>query len=773
MATTSLRIEHADGTTSTLDAVDGEHTRSLKEQARAEVRVYREDWKGVESSIDKRNDKFFLVADGADEFGGRYDDSQSDGDTVSVRINSPEIDAADAEPTTNNLTYQNVSADTIATDAINGVSTLSIGTINTSPTGLSYSVSHGSRSKVLYDLREMTGIEFRYNPDFSVDVLDRLGADKTLTLGPAEGNIGDDFSKTVDVREEVTHVRVLGGQSGPDQITAEAVASSYSGGRPVWKRHPNKEIIDQSRAQQIADTLVAEYDGEPRSLEVQCTIFGEDLQLGDRVTVDYPEENINRKLKIVSLTTKITRRGYLLFCTLANQPLARETQGDTKRNDDIDTHNRGYGGFVDRDQTTSGWNAAGDGTPQTLEVVNWPDDIVQEKTVELTVLGRAWRSPIDPLAHSHSVTISDHSHSVDVNHPSHDHGVDETKFEHTHDVTVTHPSHEHTIDEADFQHDHNIPNLQVASGENTDNDGGSTSINSTSSSTSSTPYFSDQWNTLETLSTSNQTSAGADLYYTISAFPAAADPDTDTSLDMDLDIRAQWYTFYYPTSSGIHVDHFHRGIDTDNDGANDFYDRNTITGVIHLPRDVSANDVELQLYSTDHNVEVVSAAVLVEYDEHGHPIGGKTVAGDTSGIAQGGTTPTSSKKLGTTETATSAAASGGVVPTSEKALGTTTSETTSDGGGTTETTTDDVGAAAEVITTFDGNQYYPTYVEIAVDGTTIGTLSGDGTDDWQETIDLSGELSPGQNTITATPGGQRGEINLILASELFRRGKTT
>jgi hypothetical protein len=489
--------------------------------------------------------------------------------------------------------------------------------------------------------------------------------------------------------------------------------------------------------------------------------------------VDYPEENINRKLRVVSLTTKITRRGYLLLCTLSNRALTRESP-ETKRTDDIDTHNRGYGGFVDRDQTTSGWNAAGDGTPQTLEVVNWPDDVVQEKTVELTVLGRAWRSPIDPLAHSHSVTIPDHDHSVTVTHPSHDHGVDETNFEHTHDVTVTHPEHFHTIDETEFEHDHTIPNLQVASGENTENDGGSTTVTSTSTSSSATPYVSDQWETIESVTPSTQDTAGADLYFSIASYPAALDADTDQIGQMDIDIRASWYTFNYPNSSGIHIDHFHRGQDYDNDDTNEVWDYNTFSSVIRIPRNIDDTDsVDLEVYSANTNIEVASFAVLVEYDEHGHPIGGKTVTGDTSGIAQGGTTPTSSKTLGTTETATSAAASGGTVPTSETALGTTTSETTANGGGTTETTTDDVGASPEVITTFDGNSFYPTDVEIAVDGTVVTTIAGDGTQDWQETIDLSGQLTPGRNTITATPTGQRGEVNLILASELFRRGKTS
>jgi hypothetical protein len=667
MTDITLRIEHNGGGTSTLDGITGEYTRSLKDQARGEVRVYRDDWTAVQSSINERNDKFYLVVNGTDEFGGRYDDSESDGDTVSVRLNSPEIDAAEAKPTTNNKTYTSASADKIATDAVSAVNTLSIGTINTSPTGLSYSVSHGSQSKILYDLREMTGIEFRYNSNFSVDVLDRIGSNKAVTLGPGQRNIGEDFRKTKDIREEVTHVRVLGGQSGPNQVTAESTAANYAGGRPVWRRYPKKEIIDQSRAQAIADSLIAEYNNEPQSIEVECTVFDEDLALGDRVSVDYPAENINRELRLVSLTTEITRRGYILLCTLSSRSLTRERR-ETKRNDDIDTHNRGHGGFVDRDQTTSGWNAAGDGTPQTLEIMNWPDDIVTENTVELSVLGRAWRSPVSSAGH-----------------------------------------------------DHPIPELQIKSGENTDSDGGGSTVSSTTVSGVSTSLPASTWTTVASPSSSSTSTSGADFIsgFTLT-YNGSKSPSSFKDVTVNTDVRVVDSfagSVAYPDSNGVSQDIIFTSYDDSGNGTYDSYHTNSYNQTIHISEDTSFfPGWELQV-KPDDDLFAVGGAKFVEYGEHGHLIGGRTIASDT--------------------------------------------------------TDSEISFSPGVIDTFSGTQYYPTDVEIAINGATIATVAGDSTQEWQDTIDISGQLTAGQNTITATPTGDRGEVNLILASELFRRGDTT
>jgi len=61
---------------------------------------------------------------------------------------------------------------------------------------------------------------------------------------------------------------------------------------------------------------------------------------------------------------------------------------------------------------------------------------------------------------------------------------------------------------------------------------------------------------------------------------------------------------------------------------------------------------------------------------------------------------------------------------------------------------------------------------VSVNGSPVTTLSGNATGEFQTTVDLSGELEPGQNTISATPTGQRGSLNLTLSTELFRRGRT-
>jgi hypothetical protein len=634
----TLRIEQSNSTFRP-DGIEAEFTRSFKEQARGEVRVYREDWNNIVGSIDERNDKFFIEVDGTDEFGGRFDDAETNGATVSVRLNSPEIDAAQAEPTDDNVTFNNRFANFIAARAIGGVPTLSTGIVNSTKGRVSYSVSHGSLSKILYDLREMTGAEFRYNADFTVDFTDRLGSTTTPTIGPGEGNLGTGFDKTVDQRENVTHVRVLGGQSGPDQVTAEAVSSNYSGGRKVWRRYENKEIIDPTRAQDVADELIADYENDPRSVEVRCRIYDSQYQLGDTVTVDYPEENINQDLRIVSLTKEITRRGFIILATLSNRGIARENVGETKRNDDIQTHNRGHGGFVDRDQVTSGWNAAGDGTPQTLEVFNWPDDIVEEKTVTLGVQGRAWRSPVDPLSHEHSVSISDTStDNSDLNNVE-DSGTD----------LSTEP-------------------LSAGSG----------------------------WTTVDTFTLNSSPPISA-----LHAHIGLQDPSDDYSA-IDARLFDQTAQEYYPllsnapTNSGV----------LQNIGEYIF-----VTAVV--PSDVSGHTFEWQLETNFGNSSITYTSWFQTIGKHTHDVSDTTTTGTK------------------------------------------------------------VGLNPEVITTFNGNSYYPTDVEIKVNGTTITTAAGNNSQKWQETVDLSGELSPGQNTIAATPTGQRGSVNLTLASELFRRGEVS
>lgn len=645
--TNELRIEHAGGTTSRLDAERHvEWTRDLDEQGRARAVVKKEDWANVESTLDEQNDKLYIDIDGTTEFGGRFEDVETTVSNATVLLSSPETDAADAEPTGGNLVYLNVNDSTIVSDQLSNVGTLSAGTVNTVEASVSYTASYGSRSKVVRDMREVSGAEIRYNSDWTLDYVSQLGSDLSgsVTIGPAEQNIGEDFDKTIDVREQVTHVLALGAQQGPNQIQATATASSYSASdRQIWRRYENKEAIQQSRLQDIADTLVAEYDGSVRALEVETVVYDEDLSIGDTVTVDYPAEGINSEtLRVVTLTTAYSPKGGRhQVVTLSNRTLTRPQNIDAKRGDDLQRFNRGHEGFLDRNTQTSGWNPAGDGIEQELVVPNWPDDIESELTVDLIVQGRAWRSPV-------------------------------TATGHTHDVSVTHPSHSHDV-----------------------------------STTSSSTAGQRQSNTLTTgFSGLSTVTASEDI-------PPKAEnrglfisvdcnPDTESVTRLEIRDTTEGQQLYDVSISGSHSRYiFKAAIDSE-----------------HVNRIGNTIQVTMTLSKSDSGTLDVAT---VGEDQHSHSVS------DTSTTA-----------LGTTETATS------------------------------DSKTD---FSPQIIDTFDGNSYYPSDVEIRVNGTLVTTVPGNNNAEWQETVDLTGQLTAGQNRITALPTSTRGEVNVTFSTELFRRGK--
>ena len=87
-------------------------------------------------------------------------------------------------------------------------------------------------------------------------------------------------------------------------------------------------------------------------------------------------------------------------------------------------------------------------------------------------------------------------------------------------------------------------------------------------------------------------------------------------------------------------------------------------------------------------------------------------------------------------------------------------------------------AAGNVLTTepaivdsFNGVQQFPSTVLIYNNNSLLGTINGDPDGRWSDTITIhEHQMSEGENLIQAYPQNSRGEINLSLQSELFRRG---
>lgn len=633
----------------------------LGEMTHGEVVLHRDAWRDVDDVLDRRNDRVAVddLRDGSTFLAGRFDyDERGDG-MVTVAIEGYELDAKDAEPTADNVVYQNYDDSQIVTDLLTQVPTLEPGTIETIATNLSMSFSHAEPSKALRDVCPPTGGELRYNDDRTVDYVDRIGSDKPeIVLSPDEQTVIEDPEITEDARENVTHIRGFGALSGPDQITAEAVANSYDGGRPIWREYENKDVKEESRLQRIIDQQVEEYDGEPRHIEIDVTTVGLDIELGDRVTVELPEENIDRMLRVIKRRELLTGVGATLSLVLSNRLLTGGEDSQEARKD-LQRFNRGYQGFVDRSQITSGWNPAGDGTPQELVVVNWPDDIVEEKDVTLAVQGRSWRSPVD---------FSEHFHEVVLETDDHDHLVD---------VLTTSGASASDSDNID-------PIAQGTSGVD-----GSFS-------------FSDDF-TVPSLDGDTRTCI---LFIDFSISTADADL-TAFAGGVEIDISSGFDTIYSESAQTSLLNSVPK-----------------TWMVVYTGDDIQGDTVDIEFEgSTNYEANIRYDISSVALGDHDHLI---DILEDTA-----------------------------------------------DGGGQTlfETTDPENAAIPEIITEFDGSQYYPSDVTIEVNGTEVETIAGDDSSDWTETIDLEGELNPGLNTISATPG-TRGELNLSLASELFRRGRS-
>lgn len=635
----TLRVEGTDGQTKvSVPAKTAERSDELLgSMTNGEVVLNRAAWDDVDTELDRRNDR--LVVDdprtGNNEFfAGRFDaDSRGNG-TVTVGIEGYELDARDAEPTGSNLVYQNVDDSQIVADLLALVPTLEAGTIETLATNLSMSFSHAEPSKALRDICDATGGELRYNDDRTVDYVDRLGTDKSeIVLSPDDQTVIGGPEITEDERENVTHIRGFGAQSGPDQVSAEAVADSYGGGKQVWREYENKDVKEESRLQRIIDQMVDEYDGEPRHLELEVDTVDLDINLGDRVHVRLPEENIDRMLRAIQRREILGTAGATLSLGLSNRLFTGQDNGQKSRKD-LQRFNRGYQGFVDRSQITSGWNPAGDGTPQELVVVNWPDDIVEEHLAELHVQGRAWRSPVDPQPHSHDVTVEATTAS----------GAGDSDYANPLDYAVL------LSDGSSFTETFDLPNV-------------------------------------------NGDGAYAVVYMSVLCRPDSSAYGAGLVRFRNLDTGEEFYDEGETVSTRTtYQQGEHRIFQAVNVG------------------DVEGDTIEVEFYDADEA-------------DYRFSFGGFVMSDHTHSVD------------------------------------------------TTQTTETTAGASPEVVTEFDGNEYYPSDVSIEVNGSQVATIAGDDTTDWTETINLEDELTPGENTISATPS-TRGELNLSLASELFRRGRS-
>ena len=308
----SLRIEHAIGETSELVvptpvAVDDQQPtlasirteRALDRIARAEATVFRDEWLAIEEDLDRRDDEFYIEdADGTDIFGGRFDDDQIRGATVSVLIVSFERDARDVPPEPS-FSRADSSDQTIATDLIDLMpAPLSIGIVEETTAALDFDDEQATPGEMLRDLASTTGADVRFRADGTVDYLAERGDDCGETLSPQSGALIGDPRIRESGRASPTAVRVVS-----DSDAQTFADSDVTTGEREVVLVDELDSTSESRLQTRADSLADEIAGGDRYLEIDVGVDPEAVietpSVGDRCPVRLPAAGIDTTLRVI------------------------------------------------------------------------------------------------------------------------------------------------------------------------------------------------------------------------------------------------------------------------------------------------------------------------------------------------------------------------------------------------------------------------------------------------------------------------------------------
>ena len=392
---TVLRIEFDDGGSEELLLVDGAIINEYSKQSHASVEVFRDSWLDVVGDIDEINDEFYLNSDGSDVFGGRLVSTSNEESTVLLEIGSFEEDALDARPTGNTETFIDDDS-VIVNDAIDRIPTLSAGSVDSFGGEIDIIFSNTSPAGMIREVQRTTRGIVRYNADKSIDYVDKANEGFVTTVGPQTANVQDDFNVIEDEREEYTHIRVLGASEGLARVSAQEVTLNYDGGREVWRKYSDKSITSESRARKIASEIADEMDNNPRRLKVETTIFGVDVEVGDRLKVVSRKDNIDNVLWVVKTRNRLEGGQDVLEVVLSNRLLLDESQ-DEKRRRDVERYNEGFQGDVVT-INSGGYRAPIDDGQSYVFSLRKPPDVVQELKAELQVSSLPFRSYEEPIS---------------------------------------------------------------------------------------------------------------------------------------------------------------------------------------------------------------------------------------------------------------------------------------------------------------------------------------------------------------------------------------
>lgn len=390
---------------------------SFEKQEFARVFVKRDEID--ESNFERGQTEFLLVNSSGDtaseaEFGGVLRDIKRQESVSEIVVESFERYAKDATPTSGDDLYKNTSADTIVQDAIDSIPQLSAGSVESVGGSISTVFSHASQAKKIRTAANAVGAEIRYNPDKTVDFLQRRGSDRSssLTLSPDNQNITGDFSADkISGDKDITHLRIIGAGEGVHQETVNYVPQSDStdwsdldnvftynashwsdGDRFEWTVKAAKEQQSVDGLKELANSIIS--DVQEEIIEVETEVVGEDLSLGDTVRVEYPEEQINGvDLRVVELDKKRSNKGIFDRVTLSSRRVSRnETEGQKERAD-LENYNRSFEGTPVTIGVSGGRQSVKPSLPYQMTFY-YPDEVEYEHRTNLRIKSLPFRASV-------------------------------------------------------------------------------------------------------------------------------------------------------------------------------------------------------------------------------------------------------------------------------------------------------------------------------------------------------------------------------------------
>jgi len=365
-----------------------------------------------ESDIERGETEMFVVDDTNTPdanafFGGVLKELIRSGPRTEIVIESFELFARDASPLPPDKEFDSADDSAIVQDAIDGVPQLSAGTVETLATDNSIILPNVSRAKQLRLVESASAGEVIYNADKTVDFTDDVGSDRTnITLSPdndfiTEYFVGDKRSGEKDS----THIRMLGGGDGVAQIVSHIIPASdpfdyeadpdfrnvtrYSashwqpGDREKWGVIPNK---DHNNTDMLTN-LGLEYAEEFQEPYIEANTVIEDLEveLGDRFSVVYPEEEIDRVLRVVKLSRNIDSTGTNFEVDLSSRKLTIDSSNEEDKKD-LDRYNFAFEGSTVNFTTGAGRQSCDAGLPYQLRFI-YPGELVFENRLHVEVTG--------------------------------------------------------------------------------------------------------------------------------------------------------------------------------------------------------------------------------------------------------------------------------------------------------------------------------------------------------------------------------------------------